>query len=162
MECEPIKEWCRPGVKGVVLRFVRRLANTLLVIPLCGVWYRKLLGRFDQLICLLTCDGGMITDYVHVTDALTMIRGYEKLAKHTIVINHGLGRIKLYEMDLLVAVLWPTQQWDSPLSGKFQLNAICDTGEQSDVTVTTYKRCDCGVDVDYYYLEIEPIGGKLI
>jgi hypothetical protein len=80
MSCVPKKSWCRPAVRGIVLAFVRRLASTLQVIPICGIWYRRILGTLDQILCLLTCDGGMQKDEAHVTDTLTMVRGYEQLA----------------------------------------------------------------------------------
>lgn len=180
------KQWCPPPIQQPVITpakhllavpvitpqnrlrfkpltaFIRRIQSFIALIPFCGVWQRKILARFDQWICLLTCNGGVIGARVIVNDGLTIIREREGRARKTYVCNIGANKFRLYEADALVGVLYPGTLWESPTTGQMQLRAMCEPGKTSIAAVTTEKRCQCGLGDYYSYSGSEPIGGPLI
>lgn len=73
---------------------------------------------------------------VTVNTTLATVRAASPSAKKTVVVNTGSTALTLYEGGFAVAVLQPSQIWESPLSGKLIIQALTTSGSTTALATT--------------------------
>jgi hypothetical protein len=99
----------------------------------------RLLQDYDDvaLPTEVTLDGD---NYVAVADTITLLRPALTTSQKAVVTNAGSQPFNLFEDGKQVCRLFKKQTWESPLAGKKELTAKCDTGFSSKAAVASYTK----------------------
>lgn len=128
-------------------------------------WLRRILAYVRQIKCLRQCDDeSPIFVNVAVDSNRKVLRGPDPLAIATHVSNLGDSDLSLYEGDVYIGELLARQNRELFLGGKLEISAQTSAGESTTIMLATYRRCECGEEVDEVYQsgESTPITPDLV
>lgn len=140
------------GVTGVAhLRIFDEEGFTTLVQTVTGV----LLGVVNTVIGTIVFPSYVIVDGVQsnieITSSeafnlplVTHLRGADPFSKKTVIFNDGDYPATIYESGRIVEVVPALESKELKTTGRFILDARPASGFLSSLSVTTFRRCDCG------------------
>jgi hypothetical protein len=80
------------------------------------------------------------TNWTSLTDAKVLAREQEPLAIKTVITNRGPDPVKVYEDDILVLIVPPSESAPLPLNGSGEIKWECSTGNTAQAALATYKK----------------------
>lgn len=126
-------------------------------------WLRRAVYLVRKWYCILTCEATPTTAVIEVGDEPTLLRYPDLFARDTIITNSGVKPVFIYEDGVIVGLVDAGRTGTFRFTNRFILDGACRAGENTTVTITTNRRCECGdSDPLPYGQVIEPVGGDLI
>lgn len=82
------------------------------------------------------------SNFVAVSDSQTQTRDADPQARKTVVCNKGPDTVRVREDNVFVLLIPAGESRALPLNGKGQIKVNCDTGDASQIAISTYVKLE--------------------